>query len=84
MKTSSKLKLLGALLGAALLSATTAVADNGRSIESHGDKAFDQGFAHNDTSMVVQKKSSSEFSLSKYNTSNSGIFDDVMEDNENF
>lgn len=84
MKTSSKLRLAGALLGAILLTATSAVAANGRSSESYGDKAYDHDFVHNDTSMVMQKKSSSEFSLSKFNTKDSGIFDDVMEDNENF
>lgn len=84
MKTSNKLKLLGALLGATLLSATVAVADSGRSVDSYGDKAFDHEFAHSDTSMVVQKKSNSEFSISKYKAENDAIFDDVMEDNENF
>jgi len=81
MKTSSKLKLLGALLGATLLSATMAVADSARSIDSHGDKVYDQEFVLNETSMVTQNKSSSEFSISKDNIDNDAIFDDYIEEN---
>jgi len=84
MKTLSKLKLLGALLGATLLLATTAVADSGRSIESYGDKASDHEFISSETSVVPQMKSHSGFSISKYKAENDAIFDDVMEDNENF